>query len=504
MRVYWTWEDHMALATREGGHQAHVVNSDDKLFFIEVMYNMREHGVDVVITMISNGKSLTAAARQVYNEAQLWLEELCTKCNIVLQLRCESISGPYINYQASPNRYQATLGRKIIQRIARFRVALEAAPPLEAQRRFYGPDSSVALNRAARPSVDNDVFLSAAVTVAAAQAFGLLKAHTLQQDECGTTERREATSDMQGKWTQGNAAQGSRGSMDSVQDAGGATANEATEDEATDDRNELSDDEFLASMVNHRSQLSTILVHGQDDDPAVVPRWFAFTPAVGDAMFRASCEGNPKPCGRKRRCLYCQYLDGRNHYHGYESKAAVAILQERLTTAAGVIVRIDFDRPVIDVALTISHHLRYKDGSRDVFWDKMASKYGAMPVALSCKRTLIASEGLSPYDVTRRRNRVSQEVEYGVYEDLGNWSYSHWMASRLDDTQFSAMIDECGLTMDAWGDQVEAALGMGYLGERVPELTNHFAGDVEGFRCRLEAELTLVKGARQHATALLN
>ena len=74
IHVFWTWEDYTKLASKAGGQQSRAITAEEKLFFEEVMYNLREDGIDVIITMISNGKESTEAARHVYAEAQLWLE----------------------------------------------------------------------------------------------------------------------------------------------------------------------------------------------------------------------------------------------------------------------------------------------------------------------------------------------------------------------------------------------------------------------------------------------
>ena len=180
---------------------------------------------------------------------------------------------------------------------------------------------------------------------------------------------------------------------------------------------------------------------------------------------------------------------------GYESKAAALILQERLTSEAGEITVIDFDQSPFEVVMAISRHLRYKDRYRTTSWDKMVSKFGAIPVALSRVRLIVAEQGLGPYYVARRRNRSGQGIEYGVYEDLGNYTYSMWLATRATESRIPRMIAEYGKTMDMWGDQVEAALGICFLGERVSLLRQHFRGNVEAFRRKFETELAIVKGA---------
>ena len=316
------------------------------------------------------------------------------------------------------------LARKMFQHVAHMRVALEAAPPLEAQQRFYGPGSSVAQNRMTRPSNEAGVYLKATVCAAATQAFSLVKSHLRALREQGAHESPEATKDQPGEWTRTTAAQGSHASTGSARDDGGKPSGEPAKQEGTDEEAEGDDAKLLESIKGNKAQVSTALMQGKDDDPTVIPPRFAFTPAVGEGLFRASCEGLPKPCGSKRSCLHCQHDAARDGYDSFESKAAVVILRERLTTDAGTTTLIDFDQPLFEVVMAISRHLRYKEGYRVTSWDKMLSKYGAVPVALSRVKMLVATEGLGRYYVARRRRRISREIEYGVYEDLGNFPYS--------------------------------------------------------------------------------
>ena len=230
-----------------------------------------------------------------------------------------------------------------------------------------------------------------------AQALSLVKNHLRALRERGADKPPEAAKDQPSEWTRTTAAPGSHASAGSARDDGGEPSGEPAKQEGTDDEAESDDAKLLESINSNKAQVSSALMQGHDDDPTVIPRWFAFTQAVGEDLFRASCEGLPKPCGKKRSCLYCRFEAGRNDYDGFESKAAAVILRDRLTTDAGTTTIIDFDQPLFEVVMTISRHLRYKEGYRVTSWDKMLSKYGAVPVALSRVRMLVATEGLGPY-----------------------------------------------------------------------------------------------------------
>ena len=146
--------------------------------------------------------------------------------------------------------------------------------------------------RIQNPCTFQDQYLSDTVVAAVAQG-----------GEHDPAERQDACKDQQEEWTHNTAAQGSRTPEDSDQDAGGGAAEKLTGDGGMRDETDVHGNKLLSSLISHKAHIAEALLQGQGEDLAVVARWFTCSPAVGDDVFRASCEGKPTLRTKSQLCV---------------------------------------------------------------------------------------------------------------------------------------------------------------------------------------------------------
>ena len=103
--------------------------------------------------------------------------------------------------------------------------------------------------------------------------------------------------------------------------------------------------------------------------------------------------------------------------------------------------------------------------------------------------TICRRQGVKSYFITRRVRQRGQSAECCFNDDPGNFVYSSWLNGRATPEQRDQLSELLGRKMEVWADQVEATLGLCYLGERIASLREAFEGDLDYFRTRLEMEL---------------
>ena len=360
VHVYWTWEDYVKLANKPTWQQLRAVTDHEKAFFEEVALVLRENRIVFVITMVSDGVTHGDESQRARSDAQFWLEGCCTRYNIVLQAQCSAISTAYMCYRASPSRHQHTLAKKILEHFADMRVALEASPPLAVQFAFYGPftagSGAQASAREVRQADDRMTdfhFASEKLSVASGQAINLVR-FMLHHNE-GTIAQPIGP----------DAAQTTNASMGSAQDAEVETAasmSAGANDGGTPD--DESDVKSVAELAEQQADASYALTQSDNDEIAAIPRWFVFTKELGESFYDSSCEGKPKPCNKKGKCLDCAHKACSAGLQGLDTKACALTIERRLTDETGVITHIDFDQPLFKVVMEISRHLRARASTR--------------------------------------------------------------------------------------------------------------------------------------------
>ena len=122
--------------------------------------------------------------------------------------------------------------------------------------------------------------------------------------------------------------------------------------------------------------------------------------------------------------------------------------------------------------------------------NKSLSHYGACILPTAFAQKVCAEQRLGNYFVQRRWNQDQRTFDYCLSLDPSNRHYYSWWKTNLESRghvdEFLKLVN-MGQNMEAWGDIVEAALGILIIAEKVPELetylNEHFLPEgVEGWQ----------------------
>jgi len=344
-----------------------------------------------------------------------WFATCCGEADAILLLRCPRLAKSYEGYQQSPSRFREPMARQLFEHIAHARMALAASPPYDACKRL----SMSSAAEGGVSSSDGQLWLAANQALDIARK--VMNADASQQSPAPPSRDVETNVG----WEQMPTASKDPTSTNSVPEDGmAAEGPPPTSFHPTGDDPLCHDAVRLRESQAHITDTLSADKRVDGSDTHAIQRWFTLSSA-GEGLSGASCEGKPVPCKNAGRCIFCAYLAGRQTADGWDTKAVAIVIQDRFSEPAGHLVPLDVDGTnLLDIVVTLSKRLR--DGKRI---DKMVSIFGAVPVEVT-RVALAAREGkLGRFYFTRRRNRVTREIQYGAHEDLGNYTYALWLTS---------------------------------------------------------------------------